>query len=81
MSFNFCSDCPPVGYSTNKTRCEGCPRGWPWLRIDGHLMAKIIKETAETVTIEYQHVAVPEWRGTAELGKPEFLQMYGSPNR
>lgn len=23
---NLCSDCPPVGYSTDKTRCDACPR-------------------------------------------------------
>jgi len=23
----LCSDCPPIGYPTNKTRCNGCPRG------------------------------------------------------
>ena len=21
-----CSDCPPVGYPTDETRCAGCPR-------------------------------------------------------
>ncbi len=23
---NLCSDCPPVGYSTDRTRCLPCPR-------------------------------------------------------
>ena len=23
---DLCSDCPPVGYSTEKTRCTPCPR-------------------------------------------------------
>ncbi len=22
----LCSDCPPAGYPTNKTRCHSCPR-------------------------------------------------------
>lgn len=24
--FTMCSDCPPVGYPTDKTRCAECPR-------------------------------------------------------
>jgi hypothetical protein len=24
--FSMCSDCPPVGYPTDKTRCSDCPR-------------------------------------------------------
>lgn len=23
---SMCEDCPPVGYPTDKTRCEPCPR-------------------------------------------------------
>ena len=23
---DFCEDCPPVGYPTDKTRCASCPR-------------------------------------------------------
>ena len=24
--YQFCDDCPPVGYPTDKTRCAPCPR-------------------------------------------------------
>ncbi len=26
---NLCSDCPPVGYPTDETRCDSCPRCLP----------------------------------------------------
>lgn len=26
----LCSDCPPVGYPTDETRCEPCPRRHQW---------------------------------------------------
>lgn len=26
MSSDLCSDCPPVGYPTDETRCAPCPR-------------------------------------------------------
>lgn len=29
MSEKLCSDCPPVGYPTDKTRCVECPRRTP----------------------------------------------------
>lgn len=25
----LCSDCPPIGYPTDKTRCDSCPRFLP----------------------------------------------------
>lgn len=27
--FEFCDDCPPIGYPTDKTRCLECPRRTP----------------------------------------------------
>lgn len=27
----LCSDCPPVGYPTDRTRCDACPRRIPSL--------------------------------------------------
>jgi hypothetical protein len=29
----LCEDCPPVGYPTNKTRCDPCPRHDPILSV------------------------------------------------
>lgn len=26
LLFNLCSDCPPVGYPTDRARCDECPR-------------------------------------------------------
>lgn len=29
MSEALCSDCPPIGYLTDRTRCSECPRRMP----------------------------------------------------
>lgn len=26
LTFKKCDDCPPIGYPTDKTRCDECPR-------------------------------------------------------
>ena len=38
MTDNLCSDCPPVGYPSEKTRCHPCPRrATKWkIRIAGY---------------------------------------------
>jgi hypothetical protein len=38
----LCSDCPPVGYPTDKTRCRDCPRRTPDDEAEGKCRAAAI---------------------------------------
>ncbi len=44
---DLCSDCPPVGYPTNATRCDSCPRFGPPKR-DPELDAVLSEALAAT---------------------------------
>lgn len=52
---------------------------FPWQHIQGHLVAEVLAETADEVTINYQHVSVIEWGGVVTMSKPVFFANYSNP--
>jgi hypothetical protein len=51
---DLCSDCPPAGYPTDKTRCAECPRRSPDTRQPpGNLDLIIAYEDDEARILEY----------------------------
>lgn len=45
---------------------------WPWIHREGHMRAKLVSETADTVTYDWEHLRVASWKGRETTDKPMF---------
>lgn len=49
---------------------------WPYRHAEGHMVARIVEETADNVTIVFQHIRLSDWRGQVTLSKDQFRNQY-----
>jgi len=45
---------------------------WPWIHREGHMRAKLVEETVESVTYDWEHIEVGDWKGRDTAEKAMF---------
>lgn len=51
-------------------------KDFPWLHREGHMRARIVTETADDVTFDYEHLRVSSWKGRASSPKGMFVRTF-----